>query len=337
MKNYKTVFCFILLILIGCISNTEPNKPISGPHPAPLEILLSQNKLLGTELTKLPELQDGVSESEIETLNRLLLIYRENKDNFDSVFEKMYETGLPGVRKYCTPLQALFWLVQKNQFHEFDSLLQNYSLNRLFNLAWEFNVSDTLLDDEQIETIIRGTKNKQIKKGYITTYSTAGAKKVSKHILYDFERKPSWFSSKAKRVLKSAIKGKNKNWDDFDTVIDRLNSPEIISYYGIRQLGYVNWNTILGYREDHPVRSYAYHVFRTKTGDCVYISGFTIHCLQKAGFKSHFWRWPTPGGTYPWHMVAVYYDDGKKMIIDNGRPNPHKTGIVPFETFSSKR
>jgi len=269
-------------------------------------MFFDENRLLAVELCKLPELKDGISKSEEKALSRFLNIYNKHKKEFDFAFNAMYSTGLPEIRKFCTPLQALYWLVEENKFKDFKALLENYELKKLLDLSWKFNVFDHLLSQHQIEIIIDETRNEKMKVQYKNTYQEFGIDKVEKHILYDFKRKPSWFSSKARNIMKSAIQVRGHKWDNFEKVTDRLNSPEIISHYALRQIGYVYWHTILGYSEEDSSKSYASYVFRYKKGDCLYISGFTVYCLKKAGYKSYIWRISTPRGQSSWHAVAVY-------------------------------
>lgn len=330
----KAVIALLIFIQYSCAVKVEPNKPFAGPYPDSLEMLFKQNKLLASELCKLPELQDGISESEEKDLSRFLNVYNMYKEEFEFAFNSMYSTGLPESRKFCTPLQSFFWLIKDNSFDDFKLLLENYDLKSLLDLAWKFDVFENLFSKIQIETIIDETENDEIKKEYKNTYQEFGVEKVEKHILYDFKRKPSWFSSKAKKILKSAIKAKDQKWNDFDKVTDRLNSPELISHYERRQIGYVYWHTITGYSVDNGLKLYANYVFRFKKGDCLYISGFTVYCLRKAGYKSYIWRCPTPNGQFQWHAVAVYDDNGSKMIIDNGKPDPFKVGILPYEVYN---
>jgi hypothetical protein len=90
---------------------TKPNIPYSGFHFL-LDEMSKKNNLLSIEIRKIPELTDGISPEEESALKNLIKLYNEDPDVFDFAFEEMYQEGLPDIRRYCTPLQALFWLMQ---------------------------------------------------------------------------------------------------------------------------------------------------------------------------------------------------------------------------------
>jgi len=110
------VLIFSLVFLSSCASfgPTKPNPVFQGPYPARYYELAQKNSLLAKELGKLPEIQDGISSDEMIVFERLDRIYHEDPIDFDKFFNQMYQTGLSEVRKYCSPLQALFWLVQED-------------------------------------------------------------------------------------------------------------------------------------------------------------------------------------------------------------------------------
>lgn len=123
----------VILFLSGCAS-TKPNRPYSGPYPPNFDNLAKQNPLLANELGKLPEIQDGISEIDAMALERISVLYNQNQKNFDSAFERMHDVGYPNIRKYCSPLQALYWLSLDNKLKPID--ISNYTLIGLLNKAW---------------------------------------------------------------------------------------------------------------------------------------------------------------------------------------------------------
>lgn len=331
---------YLLTILLcsiagGCalLGSTKPNEPFHGSYPDSFEEIKERNPLLAKEIGKLPEIQDGISDNEKTSLDRLFEIYNNHQDLFNSVFNEMYSTGKPEIRKYCTPLQALFWVIEKNQYNDFRALFENYTIYKLLDLSWNFK-KENFLSTRQIETVIEETKNSKIKGEYLDTYKNYGASKVEKHLLFDFDRKPSWFTWNARKILKEAQRLKLEKWNEFDVVIERLNSPEIINHYEKRRINYQPWSTIPGASPGTPPN--IRYVFKNSKGDCEYISAFTVYCLKKAGYDAYIWYMPTPHGKWIWHAVTVYYDNGRKMVMDNGRPNPYKMGIVPYSVFKKK-
>ena len=50
----------------------------------------------------------------------------------------MYKVGKPEVRKYCSPLQAIFWLSEDGHYEEMNKIIDTYSLKQLISKAWNF-------------------------------------------------------------------------------------------------------------------------------------------------------------------------------------------------------
>jgi hypothetical protein len=126
-------------VIVGCTSlgPAKPNEPFPGPYSFGFNELADKNHLLAHELAKLPELQDGISEEEETALNILAEQYNANPDEFDSMFKQMYNVGIPGVRKYCSPLQALFWIAEEGLLHTINDLISNYCLKKGGYKAWD--------------------------------------------------------------------------------------------------------------------------------------------------------------------------------------------------------
>jgi hypothetical protein len=132
---YKCILILLYLIIaIGCTASTKPNTPYSGPYPAAFNNLANKNPLLAQELSKIPEIQDGISEIDAMALERIRVFYHQNQKNFNSAFERMYDVGYPNVRKYCSPLQALYWLALDDKLKQID--ISKYALIGLLNEAW---------------------------------------------------------------------------------------------------------------------------------------------------------------------------------------------------------
>lgn len=136
MKLFSILAAILILLFGGCVS-TKPNIPFSGnQHPSTLNQLYAKNPLLVNELGKLPEIQDGISKSENKTLGRLFDLYVPFPKTFDASFDEMYRIGLPDVRKYCSPLQALFWLLDDNKSEELIGFIENNAIKELINYSW---------------------------------------------------------------------------------------------------------------------------------------------------------------------------------------------------------
>ena len=160
-KFFKYLIYLVLItvsvsILSDCAINsqTKPNVSIISENYIPPKLIKdnknflaaqkiltdisNKNSLLAMELGKLPELQDGISHNDKEALLELTKIYHENQEKFDQVFEEMYKVGLPNVRKYNSPLQALFWLFEDNKVNAINVVRDSYYLQNLLIHAWDF-------------------------------------------------------------------------------------------------------------------------------------------------------------------------------------------------------
>ncbi|MBW2334899.1 MAG: hypothetical protein JRF06_07370 [Deltaproteobacteria bacterium] len=145
-QTFKHFLSFIIILVfslhfLGCASfgPTKPNLPYAGnQYPSILIELSQKNPLLVQELGKLPELQDGISSDEMIVFERLDRISNENPIDFDGFFNQMYQIGLPEVRKYCSPLQALFWLVQEDPELAYRSI-KIKKIKWLLWAAWDYS------------------------------------------------------------------------------------------------------------------------------------------------------------------------------------------------------
>jgi len=254
-----------LFIVNACTSrNPAPNKPFAGNYPDKFDLIRNSSPLLAVELGKIPEMQDGISKTEKAVLNQLIDLYMTDTKSFDKAFLQMYRVGLPKVRKYCTPLQAVFWLIQDGKSKLTENLLQNYSLKTLLHAAWGNLYSRT----------------------------------------------------------------KKRGWNDFQTVADRLNSPELLDYYQRRVITY---EYLTGFGEG---TGEVFRVFKNKYGHCAQITAFTVYFLKRAGYDARkkiivHPALKSPNGND--HRVSRFIVNGKTYIMDNGRRNPY--GIIRFEDY----
>ena len=136
----KKLALILLILFTGCATPSKPSPVYTGPLPDEVSILEETNPVLAKELRKLPELQDGVSPSEMSALKSIAALYQINREAFEKYFEKMYRVGKPETRKYCTPLQSLLWLCEKEEYKaEKDPNPAQYSLKELLAKTWDFS------------------------------------------------------------------------------------------------------------------------------------------------------------------------------------------------------
>ncbi|MBF0528545.1 MAG: hypothetical protein HQK55_04605 [Deltaproteobacteria bacterium] len=117
---------------------------LKTPDPALPEVqkslrdLAQRHARLAEELGKLPDLQDGITPKEKAALQVIMDIFDREPKLMGKVFEAMDQIGLPKIRRYNTPLQALFWMAQNSRPAEVEKLIKNYSLSALLKQAWNF-------------------------------------------------------------------------------------------------------------------------------------------------------------------------------------------------------
>jgi hypothetical protein len=203
--------------------------------------VIAQSLSLEKEIARLPEMNASPNPKIADTILALSKKYPE-------AFQKMLNTGLPDRRKYCTPLQAVYWLLEDKREERADQILADYDLKKLLSFTW-----------------------------------------LSNQYLQEHPEHQAAF---------------HKRWDDFDTVVDRLNSPELIDYYEKRYFKYIHY--LSG-------KASATLIFTTKEGNCDAYSAFTLLCLGKAGYNA--WMLNPPR-----HWTVVLKNtDGKYYALDNAR------------------
>ena len=309
----------LCMIFSGCITQRNaPNPVFSGPIPL-IEKIEQQNPLLAEEIRKLPEILDGIDAHDQTALKHISANYAQQPAAFDQAFEQMYDTGLPEFRKYCTPLQALFWVAMRYPLSKKD-LISEYSLRTLLEEAWTYDpIPDPVLMAELVASIkdddLRAFYEKKRKKKQTILFLMA----------QDAEANPEMFPPKTARTIIAL--SKVSYWDDFSTVMDRLNAPKLLDFYTRQKISYRHWYQISSYND---AVGDARYVFRTKSGDCLYICEFIATALVKNGYRAWVQKVaPTDFIGGAWHAHTVFEEKGKSYIIDNGTPFP--AGISEYK------
>ena len=174
LQNLLFTIPVIIFTLYSCAS--KPNIPYPGRMSENFAKLEQWNPLLASEIRKLPEFQDGVAIQEEKALDDLVELYAENPKVFSNAFKQMYQVGIPEVRKYCSPLQALFWLAEDGKQAFFEDSVSNCSLDKLLDNAW--NVATSNFDsfiEKEAEKVISSCTDDEI------------LKLVDKHMEQDFD------------------------------------------------------------------------------------------------------------------------------------------------------
>jgi hypothetical protein len=333
------------VVLTGCAAATGPNALYEGPLPTAFSALEEGNPLLAEELRRLPEFQDGVSSEEMSALGQLVELYKSDPSVFDRAFEQMDQVGLPGARKYCAPLQAVFWLAEDGRLDKEKHLLVNYQLTPLLDEAWVFELSKELpvhitdnIRDEDIDRIIAGIRDEREKRIFQDLRD-----RRNKNVLINMRTVQSYWEEKdmlteeaantleelLRRWIRPEEERLSKRWKGFGAVTDRLNAPELVNYYQRVRFSYEYARG----DEKNP-----YYLFKEKRGNCSDFTAFSIYCLRKNGYRAWEDHVGSPSSRHPFHIVCGFESHGKKYIMDNGRPDkPYRRGIIPYEEYNPRR
>jgi hypothetical protein len=324
------VILFLLTLFVGCsyISKSTPNDSIISENfsgsssdlklqkvQESLNKLSNQNPLLAVEIGKLPDLQDEVSENELSAVQYLFDFYTENQKDFDYAFFEMYKEGLPLHRRYCSPLQAIFWLARDKEFDEVEHLVRNYKLETLLNLAWKINGNDRISKAE-MKYVIDNMQNKNEKPFYQRHWENENYEIILEWFFRDLKRESKrdqkLFNEKSRVIIKSAKAKKDPVWSDFLTVRDRLNSPKLISFYINKYIKYRTYQRAQG----------VYSTFINKEGHCIDGAYFAESMLNAAGYKTFMRhvKWGPNNWTDNHCVSGVILEDGRYLVVGDHCP-----------------
>jgi len=336
-KKAVALILFISLFLSGCSVAISPQANSIAENKTPrtenrenenileakkiLAEIKEKNSLLALELAKLPELKTTISIKKMESLKNILTLYEIDPLAFNSAFDKMYKEGIPEIRKFCTPLQALFWLSGKVQFSKQNNPLLNYDLESLLDEAW--GVQGIVLPEEDVKKIL-------------TEPVYVGDKKEIRSVLSKLSTDSSVFRNE------SFLDDIRVNWSNFEEVTDRLNSPRLIFKYIKPNLYYPNTLRYTSGTES-PYKRSPEQTFKLKTGNCGIQALFVDYCLKKAGYETAVIRYDCTLGfcgpqrelmSYtnptPYHWTVAYKEGGVIYELDAGR---HYMG-GPYKAYS---
>lgn len=328
IKPYLLNLFFTIPVIIFTISScaSKPNIPYPGRMSENFAKLEQWNPLLASEIRKLPEFQDGITIQEEKALDDFVELYADNPKAFSNTFKQMYQVGKPKVRKYCTPLQALYWLFEDGAFEEARAVLEDYQLIALLDYSWVLGNTEHIFHwkwkTKEAALLYQNCSDNSLKikidqfkkenKG-ATGYIIELAKEYPEKFDYHFnEAKYHKFLTKTQ-----------KRWNDFSTVVERLNAPELIDYYEGKSFVYSGY-----YRTGHP----ASYIFKKGSGNCDAHVSFTVYCLIKAGYNA--WRKSVSNRE---HVTTFYKNEEGYYILDRA----HKRTIAgksrirgPFNSVS---
>ncbi len=324
--SYKVIVLLAAIVLqvslTSCAKPNKPNVPVTGPINE-LEYITGNNTELANEIKKLPEIQDGIDLDDRAGLNTLSSFYKENEAAFNIAFSEMKNVGLPDYRKYCSPLQAIFWLAMRDQLSAMEESINPFNLEYLLDRAWVYapvfgSASSSKIIDSCNDPEMREKLRKRVNEN---------PELASEIIINEVTTSPEKFADWAIQLVERNYK-KHK-WSNFDEVLDRLNSPELVHYYVLNQITYQYYWYIKDYKY---YSGDARYVFNNKKGECMYISEFIAKALRTNGYRAWMEKKP-PIGLGNWHAVCAFEDKGKKYIIDDGKHHPTKK-ILRYDEYN---
>ena len=303
----------LYIVILGCssIGPARPNIPFKGTYTKNFKRIEANNSLLAREIGKLPEFQDGISVTDEKALNTIINLYKEIPIEFDAAFNQMFQTGKPEYRRFCTPLQALFWIAEaEKQVQNLKELIVNYSLKNLLAKSWSFKNTIILTADEVAE-VIAEVIDPQRKADYISFHIERGDMFLCRILQINYRNNHEFFTENGQEILKNVLEiaeinslKNDRRWQNFNLVADRINSPELLDYY-IKQ----NFD----YMFNHGICCQSPRVtFNKKSGCCVCLALLGKAFLDRAGYNS-FIRHLNGGNDQ--HGVLVVKQDYKYYIV----------------------
>ena len=122
---------------------------------------------------------------------------------------------------------------------------------------------------------------------------------------------------------------KSEKWQEFEEVVDRLNSPELVSTYCIDSIPYdrKKMEAFMSTGRMQSLRT-PQETFIDKTGACMDQSNFALYCLRRNGYgyddfdlhESDAACRMSAGTGFGGHDTCLYVQDGEIYVIDAGTP-----------------
>ena len=148
MKRMIPIIFFVTLTLFYFALNSEAAEQaakLKQPDSI-LESLKIHSPSLPVEIHRLPDYQGNIEGNRLVALNRLHSNIENATPDQMKNLELYLHVGILNKRSYCAPLQALLWLLEK----ENDVNVLNYTLTQLLDRAWVFTELNRWQDYEVV-------------------------------------------------------------------------------------------------------------------------------------------------------------------------------------------
>ncbi len=137
------LLCAISVLVSACCLRTLPTSPntIAIHRIGDTEVLNLFSRLYGIdsrialEVAKLPEFQSRTGEPQRAALARFVRVFANSSYSETVNLNRLLHMGIPEVRKYSALLQAIFWLLEKEE----DENVLTYTWRELLDKAWDFS------------------------------------------------------------------------------------------------------------------------------------------------------------------------------------------------------
>ena len=285
----------------------EPDKYTTNMFDDYMSRIEKANPELAMELKKLPDFQQ-VEMRDVEGLEDIMVAAQ--KPGNKQAFDLMLNEGIKDKRKYCSPLEALLWIAYDREFNDTGLVdynnfsFKDFSIDKLIKAGWLYTKESNAAQWD-------GSKE------FISVDSTVNDDNISFDTLLE-----NIFREKA---IPNALK--SDGWKDFNIVIDRLNSPQLVFSYQKYTFSYEFIGKWM--RDNTPAKDF----FPLRRGACMDYAAFVAYCLETNGYpyvrgmELHFDRFAM--GCFG-HIVCIYKNPGEDAyyIIDNAGPShsgPYKS------------
>jgi hypothetical protein len=141
----------LIIVFLAGYGQTKLVRPkdITEQSPAIQGLLSQLSPNLAYEVNKLPDFQQSAGERQTQALKRFVYLTNNITESEKSNLSFLLEVGIPESRKYCTPLQAIFWLLEKKDYQPGSSPL-GYPLIDLLYKAWDYTEKERWKDYETV-------------------------------------------------------------------------------------------------------------------------------------------------------------------------------------------
>ena len=121
------------------ISIDFKKNPVPTPAKISFQKLYQIDPIIALEVGRIPEFEGVIGEAQILALDRFVTLIQNAKTEEKANISKLLQVGKHGIRRYCTPIQAIFWLLERQKY-EYQNVFM-LPLESLLSESWNFTES----------------------------------------------------------------------------------------------------------------------------------------------------------------------------------------------------